>query len=63
MTTGTSDKNLIEKTGAAAVIAVTQTEEDAKKTKEQLANLEANSNIYFGLFFNLFRYLKLHGFP
>jgi small-conductance mechanosensitive channel len=31
MTTGTSDKNLIEKAGAAAAIAVTQAEEDTKK--------------------------------
>ena len=31
MTTGTSDKNLIEKAGAASVIAVTQAEKDTKK--------------------------------
>jgi hypothetical protein len=31
MTTGTSDKKLIEKAGAAAIISVTQAEEDTKK--------------------------------
>jgi len=35
MKTGTADKKLIEKTGAAAVIATVQADEDAKKTKEQ----------------------------
>jgi len=31
MTTDTSDKKMIENAGAAAVIAVTQAEEDTKK--------------------------------
>jgi hypothetical protein len=35
MKTGTADKKLIERAGAAAVIATAQTDEDAKKTKEQ----------------------------
>jgi len=35
MKIGTADKKLIERAGAAAVIATAQTDEDAKKTKEQ----------------------------
>jgi small-conductance mechanosensitive channel len=35
MTPGTSDKKLIEKVGAAAVIATAQTDEDAKATQKQ----------------------------